>query len=57
MLPFQLEPQRFYYFENGKPGKFGEIQLTDSIIEITKAGDKVFKYDFKGKYSIWFDTF
>jgi UTP--glucose-1-phosphate uridylyltransferase len=48
-----LEPQIFDYLENGKPGKGGEIQLTDSILEMIKAGDKVLAYDFEGsRYDI-----
>ncbi|WP_319204545.1 UTP--glucose-1-phosphate uridylyltransferase GalU [uncultured Ilyobacter sp.] len=44
-----LEPQIFDYLENGKPGKGGEIQLTDSILEMIKSGDKVLAYDFEGQ--------
>jgi UTP--glucose-1-phosphate uridylyltransferase len=44
-----LEPQIFHYLENAKPGQGGEIQLTDSILEMIKAGDKVLAYDFEGK--------
>jgi len=48
-----LEPQIFHYLESGKPGKGGEIQLTDSILEMIKAGDKVLAYDFDGhRYDI-----
>lgn len=44
-----LEPQIFHYLEEAKPGKGGEIQLTDSILEMIRAGDKVLAYNFEGK--------
>ncbi len=44
-----LEPQIFHYLENAKPGQGGEIQLTDSILDMIRAGDKVLAYDFEGK--------
>ena len=44
-----LEPQIFHYLETAQPGKGGEIQLTDSILDMIRAGDKVLAYDFEGK--------
>ncbi|MDN5304445.1 MAG: UTP--glucose-phosphate uridylyltransferase [Fusobacteriaceae bacterium] len=44
-----LEPQIFHFLEKQKPGKGGEIQLTDAILEMIKYGDKVLAYNFDGK--------
>lgn len=43
-----LEPQIFEFLEKIEPGKGGEIQLTDAILEMIKYGDKVLAYDFIG---------
>ena len=48
-----LEPEIFRYLENLKPGKNGEIQLTDAIFNMKKDGLKLYAYDFKGiRYDI-----
>ena len=48
-----LEPEIFRYLENLKPGKNGEIQLTDAILNMKKDGLKLYAYDFKGiRYDI-----
>ena len=48
-----LEPEIFEYLEKTKPGKGGEIQLTDAILEMINNGDKVLAYDFEGiRYDI-----
>lgn len=48
-----LEPEIFSYLENLKPGKNGEIQLTDAILNMKKDGLKLYAYDFKGiRYDI-----
>lgn len=48
-----LEPEIFSYLENLKPGKNGEIQLTDAIFNMKKDGLKLYAYDFKGiRYDI-----
>lgn len=48
-----LEPEIFDYLEKVEPGKGGEIQLTDAILEMIKYGDKVLAYDFEGdRYDI-----
>lgn len=44
-----LEPAIFDYLEKIEPGKGGEIQLTDAIVEMIKYGDKVLAYDFEGE--------
>ncbi|BDU50673.1 UTP--glucose-1-phosphate uridylyltransferase GalU [Haliovirga abyssi] len=44
-----LEPQIFEFLEKIEPGKGGEIQLTDAILEMIKYGDKVLAYDFVGE--------
>ncbi|GLI55794.1 UTP--glucose-1-phosphate uridylyltransferase [Propionigenium maris DSM 9537] len=46
---YVLDGKVFDYLENGKPGKGGEIQLTDSILEMLNDGNKVLAYDFEGK--------
>ena len=43
-----LEPEIFKYLRNTKPGKGGEIQLTDAILEMKNAGEKLYAYDFQG---------
>ena len=45
---YVLEPEIFKYLRNTKPGKGGEIQLTDAILEMKNAGEKLYAYDFKG---------
>ena len=45
---YVLEPEIFKYLRNTKPGKGGEIQLTDAILEMKIAGEKLYAYDFKG---------
>ncbi len=44
-----LEPEIFEYLERLQPGKDGEIQLTDAIVEMIKNGDKVLGYNFEGQ--------
>lgn len=46
---YLLDGKIFKYLEEVKPGKGGEIQLTDAILDMMKAGEKVLAYDFKGK--------
>ena len=41
-----LEPEIFKYLRNTKPGKDGEIQLTDAILDMKNDGGKL--YDFNG---------
>ena len=43
-----LEPEIFKYLKNTKPGKGGEIQLTDAILDMKNSGNKLYAYDFKG---------
>lgn len=43
-----ITPQIFEILENTKPGKGGEIQLTDALRELAQR-EAVFAYDFKGK--------
>jgi len=43
-----LIPEVFDILENTKPGKGGEIQITDALLELAKKG-KVIAYKFKGK--------
>jgi len=43
-----LIPEIFDILENTKPGKGGEIQITDALLELAKEG-KVIAYKFKGK--------
>jgi len=43
-----LSPRIFYHLENTKPGRGGEIQLTDGI-QALLAEQPVFAYDFDGK--------
>lgn len=46
---YLLTPKIFKYLENTKPGKGGEIQLTDAIVSMMKDGEKVVAYNFDGK--------
>ena len=43
-----LTPDIFEIIENTKPGKGGEIQITDALLELAKQG-KVIAYKFQGK--------
>lgn len=43
-----INPSIFDYLENAKPGKNGEIQLTDSLCELAKK-EPMYAYDFIGK--------
>lgn len=45
---YLLTPEIFNILENTKPGKGGEIQLTDAIKDLTKKED-VIVYDFEGR--------
>ena len=44
-----LEPEIFSYLENLKPGKNGEIQLTDGILAMMRDNEEVLAYNFIGK--------
>lgn len=44
-----LSGKIFHYLENAKPGKGGEIQLTDSILSMIQDGEEVLAYSFSGK--------
>lgn len=46
---YLLDGKIFKYLEETKPGKGGEIQLTDAILAMLKDGEKVVAYDFEGK--------
>ena len=46
---YLLSPKIFEFLENTKPGKGGEIQLTDSILNLLRAGEDVLAYNFDGK--------
>ena len=46
---YLLTPKIFEYLEKEKPGKGGEIQLTDAILDMLKDGEKVIAYEFDGK--------
>ncbi|WP_410209000.1 UTP--glucose-1-phosphate uridylyltransferase GalU [Fusobacterium sp.] len=46
---YLLTPKIFEYLAKAKPGKGGEIQLTDSILDMMKDGEKVVAYDFDGE--------
>ncbi len=46
---YLLDGKIFDYLEGAEPGKGGEIQLTDAILKLQKAGEKVAAYDFEGK--------
>ncbi len=43
-----LEPEIFKYLRNTRPGKGGEIQLTDAILDMRNDGERLYAYDFKG---------
>ncbi|HCC07730.1 MAG TPA: UTP--glucose-1-phosphate uridylyltransferase [Clostridiales bacterium] len=45
---YVLSPKIFGYLENTKPGKNGEIQLTDAIQQLSKE-EEVYAYEFEGK--------
>ena len=44
-----LEPEIFDYLRKVKPGNSGEIQLTDAILDMTKAGHNLYSYNFDAK--------
>lgn len=46
---YLLSGDIFKYLEETKPGKGGEIQLTDAILKMLNDNKKVFAYNFKGK--------
>ena len=46
---YLLDGKIFKYLEEVKPGKGGEIQLTDAILKMLQDGEKVVAYEFKGK--------
>lgn len=46
---YLLSPKIFNFLENATAGKGGEIQLTDSILEMLKSGEDVLAYNFDGK--------
>ncbi|WP_319370944.1 UTP--glucose-1-phosphate uridylyltransferase GalU [uncultured Ilyobacter sp.] len=46
---YLLDGKIFDHLENAKPGKGGEIQLTDAILKLQKSGEKVAAYNFEGK--------
>ncbi|WP_022819015.1 UTP--glucose-1-phosphate uridylyltransferase GalU [Fusobacterium russii] len=46
---YLLSPKIFEFLENAQPGKGGEIQLTDSILNMLRAGEEVLAYNFDGK--------
>lgn len=46
---YLLSPKIFSFLENAKVGKNGEIQLTDSILEMLKSGEEVLAYKFVGE--------
>ena len=45
---YVLEPKIFSYLKNTKPGKGGEIQLTDAILAMKNDGEKLYAYNFDG---------
>lgn len=45
---YVLEPKIFEYLKETKPGKGGEIQLTDAILAMKEDGEKLYAYDFQG---------
>lgn len=45
---YVLEPEIFSYLKNTKPGKGGEIQLTDAILAMKNNGEKLYAYNFDG---------
>ena len=46
---YLLSGKIFKYLEETKPGKNGEIQLTDGILAMMKDGEDVLSYNFIGK--------
>ncbi|WP_027129367.1 UTP--glucose-1-phosphate uridylyltransferase GalU [Fusobacterium perfoetens] len=46
---YLLDGKIFKYLEETKPGKGGEIQLTDAILKMLKDGNKVVAHNFQGK--------
>lgn len=45
---YVLEPEIFEYLRNTKPGKGGEIQITDAILNMKNDGGKLYAYNYKG---------
>ena len=45
---YVLEPEIFGYLKNTKPGKGGEIQLTDAILDMKKDKGKLYAYNYDG---------
>ena len=45
---YVLESEIFSYLKNTKPGKGGEIQLTDAILAMKNNGEKLYAYNFDG---------
>ena len=45
---YVLEPEIFRYLKNTKPGKGGEIQLTDAILDMKKDKGKLYAYNYDG---------
>ena len=39
---YVLEPEIFKYLKETKPGKGGEIQLTDAILKMKNSGNKLY---------------
>ena len=48
-IKYLLLGKIFKYLEETKPGKNGEIQLTDGILAMLKDGKDVLSYNFIGK--------
>ena len=45
---YVLEPEIFRYLKNAKPGKGGEIQLTDAILSMKNDVGKLYAYNYEG---------
>ena len=45
---YVLEPEIFGYLKNTKPGKGGEIQLTDAILDMKNDKGKLYAYNYVG---------
>lgn len=45
---YVLEPEIFGYLKNTKPGKGGEIQLTDAILDMKNDKGKLYAYNYDG---------
>ena len=45
---YVLEPEIFEYLRNTKPGKGGEIQITDAILNMKNDGGKLYAYNYDG---------